>query len=267
MEERLSRIEAMLDSISGTGMRPQAGTDCIDFSAYPPSPTPNPLTIQGATFFAQDHLGAPWPNPGIKNYGAFTGLDCGFRLDIDMPKLCQRVDVTLAHYSTPAQVVAYNADGSVAGTAIMSGPQNIAETLSINGTNIQKVVIVAPQNETLLLKICCVSRPWKFWKEWKEFKEKPEPKEFKEKREPKEFKDFKEKPEPFENWGYGLAQPTQPIQPEGGSALEARLAQLEAALAQMMHFIRPEMRPDLSTGALKQEADYGTGMGGKSWSQ
>jgi hypothetical protein len=158
----------------------------------------------------------------------------------------------------------------------MSGPQNIAETLSINGTNIQKVVIVAPQNETLLLKICCVSRPWKFWKEWKEFKEKPEPKEFKEKREPKEFKekrepkefkDFKEKPEPFENWGYGLAQPAQPIQPEGGSALEARLAQLEAALAQMMHFIRPEMRPDLSTGALKQEADYGTGMGGKSWSQ
>ena len=39
--------------------------------------------------------------------------------------------------------------------------------------------------------------------------------------------------------------------------VETRLAALEAGMAQLMHFIPEELRPDLSQGALKAEADKG----------
>ena len=37
--------------------------------------------------------------------------------------------------------------------------------------------------------------------------------------------------------------------------LEARVAELEQTLAQIAHFISPDLRPDLATSALGQEAD------------
>ena len=45
-----------------------------------------------------------------------------------------------------------------------------------------------------------------------------------------------------------------PVQ-QGDPAVAQRLASLEAAVAQLMHFIPQNLRPDLSQGALKQEAD------------
>jgi hypothetical protein len=44
-----------------------------------------------------------------------------------------------------------------------------------------------------------------------------------------------------------------PIGPIG--PVEDRLAALEASMAQLMHFIPENLRPDLSQGALKQETD------------
>jgi len=52
-------------------------------------------------------------------------------------------------------------------------------------------------------------------------------------------------------------QPVQPVRPEPRGSLEERLTRLEAALAQMTHFIKPELRPDLSKGALRRESDLG----------
>jgi hypothetical protein len=91
-----------------------------------------------------------------------------------------------------------------------------------------------------------------FWKEFKEFKE------FKE----KEFKEFKEKDKDiFENFPFSQMQPGQfgsqaQVQPRmSGGSIEDRLARLEATVGQLSHFIRPELRPDLSAGALKREPD------------
>jgi len=36
----------------------------------------------------------------------------------------------------------------------MSGPQNVAETLTVAGTSIESATITAPQNEALLLRLC-----------------------------------------------------------------------------------------------------------------
>ena len=80
--------------------------------------------------------------------------------------------------------------------------------------------------------------------EIKELKrEKIEKIEIKEKREKSEFEVIR----PFER--------IQPTQAAGGGALEERLARLEAAVAQLTHFISPELRPDLSAGALTYEPD------------
>ncbi len=91
----------------------------------------------------------------------------------------------------------------------------------------------------------------KFQKEIKaEIKEfKLEKHETKEKLEIKEFKHEKfEKFEKIEFEGVvGYGSPGGPV--------EQRLAALEATVAQLLHFIPENLRPDLSQGALKQEPD------------
>lgn len=50
---------------------------------------------------------------------------------------------------------------------------------------------------------------------------------------------------------------TPPIGPVGPGPVEDRLSALEATVAQLMHFIPENLRPDLSKGALRQEPDTG----------
>ena len=82
-------------------------------------------------------------------------------------------------------------------------------------------------------------------------------KEFKfEKHEIKEFKIEKIEHEKyiFEGGGKGIYEVPVNIG-QGGDPLSQRVANLEAAMSQLMHFIPENLRPDLSQGALKQEAD------------
>jgi len=248
-----------------TGFRPSGGKGCIDFSAYPPAPQPNPWLVNGTVrFFALDHLNNPWPNPGIKDYGGFVGLDCGFTMNIQLPSPCNQVMLKLVHFSRPAKVIAFDSSMGYLSSAAMSGPQGVVETLTLTGPGIVYVRIEAPQNETLLQMICCDEtatgrKPPKEWKEgkekelkeWKEWKEMKEWKE-KDKIEGFEGKDFRSEMKEFQE---GVPQPpVQPLVP-GAGAIEERLARIEAALAQMSHFISAGLRPDLSEGALKRESD------------
>jgi hypothetical protein len=305
LEERIAALEAALGLRAGTA--PQAKY-CIDFNSYPPQVTPNPWLVGGGSFLALDHAGNPWPSPGIKAMGGFTGLDSGFRMEIMLNSPCTTIEATLVHFSTASKIEAYNRDGSLAGTAAMSGPERVAETLRIAGAAIETVVILAPQDETLLLRFCCEGKqeegkPLKedkekieskeFKEQIKEWKEKPEvkelkdakperkelkdrAKEIKEYKEPKEIKerikDFKEPKEIWEGtpkeWleggpkvfeGGTPPDPNPPVVPGRPGGLEERLARLEAAVAQMAHFVDPALRPNLSMGALKSEPDYSTG--------
>jgi hypothetical protein len=101
------------------------------------------------------------------------------------------------------------------------------------------VVEKLPQAETKIHK--------EIKSEIKEFKhEKFEIKE--QKHEKFEIKEFKL--EKFEHEGLsGINEPGGPV--------EQRLAALEAAMTQLMHFIPENLRPDLTQGALKQEPDAG----------
>jgi hypothetical protein len=84
-----------------------------------------------------------------------------------------------------------------------------------------------------------------------EIKEKIEVKEFKHEKFEHKDKFEKEKFE-FEGWGGGLW-------PGDPGPVEQRLTALEATMAQLLHFIPKELRPDLSQGALRQEPDAAPG--------
>lgn len=326
------------------GVAPSTG-NCVDFRTESIGAVPNPLAVGGFSFQAFDHAGALWPGFGVKQFGAHTGLDVGFRMEINLRSPCPSVSATLVHFSSPAAMESFNSDGSSAGTAVMSGPQNAAETLTISGSAITRVVITARQDETLLLQFCCgakdklegkenpkieklekLEKPEKVEKiekpekvEKPEFKEKEkerkefmpkelkefQPKELKEKdKERKEFlpkeskelkdkdkehkeikekdfkeikekelkekdKELKEKDKDFKEFKEkdkdkdvfekiadhdpkGVVENNQPpFNP--GDPLSRRLAQLEAVVSELAHFIERQHRPDLSGGALRNE--------------
>jgi hypothetical protein len=128
---------------------------CIDFSAMPTGSGPNPRVEQGVSFTVHDFAGTPTVDTRITTMGsAFTGLDVGFRTEIVLPAPCTAVEATLVHLSQPAQLEAFESGGGSAGALTMTVGQNVAETLRITGSSIDRAVIVAPQDETLLLRFC-----------------------------------------------------------------------------------------------------------------
>ncbi len=300
VEERLARLESLL---GGRGdVEPKAGESCADFSTMPLGNGPNPLTVQGAIFRVFDHGGTPVTNTQINQWGGVSGLNAGYLTEIYILP-CRRVKLVVTHFNPAGAIAhAFDAAGNRVATAATTSAQGIEQTLILSAqTEIVKVELKAPQNETLIRLFChCGGRPepgefkelkekpvWKEHKEKlepKELKEKPEPKEFKEKPEPKELKEkpepkeYKEKPEPKElkehrekpgpkelfehkpadGGGIPLSPWQTDPQPVGGTSVEERLARLEALLGGgNPHFISQGLRPDLSGGALQNEADFG----------
>jgi hypothetical protein len=129
---------------------------CVELSAVAPGPHNNPLEEQGVFFTVFDGAGTQPTNSQIRSMGAFTGLDVGFRTEIKLPVVCSSVEATLVTLAQPDQLEAFNTDGSSAGVATMTGTQNVAETLTVTGSAIERAVITARQNESLLLRLCYV---------------------------------------------------------------------------------------------------------------
>jgi hypothetical protein len=127
---------------------------CIELSALPAGAGPNPRVEQGVSFEVRDPSGSPLAGTEVETQGAFTGLDVGFSTEIKLPQPCSAVEATLVHFARPVTLEAFNSDGTSAGSATMSGPQNAAETLTVTGASIESAIISAPQNEALLLRFC-----------------------------------------------------------------------------------------------------------------
>ena len=99
------------------------------------------------------------------------------------------------------------------------------------------------------LKLELKERQKELIKEQKDKDKEKERKEVQQKEQEKE-KDF------FEGWRQGWGWPTGASAELGaGESLEARVAGLEQVLAQLAHFIGPELRPDLGASALGHEGD------------
>ena len=133
--------------------------DCIEF--LKPTEIPNPWEYEWAKFEVFDHTDTPWPAARVQEMSGFTGLNCGHKLYIELLRKCPVVELYLVHFSKPGKVVAYDADGGVVDVVEMSSARGIVETVTVSGSGevITSVVVSAPDDEMLLLKICCVEEP------------------------------------------------------------------------------------------------------------
>ena len=148
-------VQGTLEGAIVCDCRERPKRTCIEFSAMPVGTGPNPRVEQGVSFTVHDFAGAPTADTEIETMGsAFTGLDVGFRTEIVLPVPCTAVEATLVHLSQPATFEAFEAGGGSAGSLTMTVGQNVAETLRITGSAIDRAVIIAPQDETLLLRFC-----------------------------------------------------------------------------------------------------------------
>jgi hypothetical protein len=128
---------------------------CIDFGALPAGAGPNPRIEQGLRFTVHDSSGVPAPGTQIGTMGSlFTGLDVGLKTEIILPVPCSVVEATLVTFARPAELEAFETGGASAGKASMTVGQRVAETLRITGTVLDRAVITAGSNETLLLRFC-----------------------------------------------------------------------------------------------------------------
>jgi hypothetical protein len=130
------------------------GGRCIAFRDFSEGEGDNPRAEDGFGFLVRDSDGNPAANTRVVQWGeTFKGLDCGFTLEIELQQPTATADVTLVHFSAPARVEAFEAGTSV-GTKSMSGPQQQEETLSFSASAIDRLVVTAPADETLLLETC-----------------------------------------------------------------------------------------------------------------
>lgn len=279
MEERVARLQQAAGAYPMDD--PKVDGDCVDFGGAAPGPGPNPVGAGSFSIVVLDHTGAPLPATQVDSWGGHTGLNAGWTLEAKVDGRCPVIQATLVHFAAPATMEAYNSDGTLAGSATMSPTQNVAQTLTIQGTSIAFVRIHSPSNETLLVRLCCCANVvCKRDKESKEGKEGPKegkewnPKELKEfpKEHHKELKDhikeFKEPIKEIKEPHKEMKEPKEPkeIREIGGltprmpsASLEERIAYLESILGGAQHFISSDARPDLSRGALRYEPGGGQG--------
>src|ERR1043165_6180822 len=139
---------------------PEAKQTCIDFQKFrndKDSFGDNPRKIDDLTFEVRSQSSAA-TNTQILTEHNFTGLNCGFGVEVKLPFAVNRIELTLVSFAKPASITAFDEKEKV-GSAVMSVSRGQIETLRIDGKNIRRVLIDAPADETLLLMLCYVQAP------------------------------------------------------------------------------------------------------------
>ena len=95
--------------------------------------------------------GRPAQQSVVRPRGAHVGLECGFRLEIDLEQPAGAVELLLVRFAAPPKIAAISSAGSRAATASMSAPEGQPESVVLEGRAISRVVIDAPQDEVVLL--------------------------------------------------------------------------------------------------------------------
>jgi hypothetical protein len=141
---------------------------CIDFSTMTPVPQGQPGTSANpwhlpppagnVTFTTFNPAGSPTPGQAANNrlweQGAFIGLDCNFKLVVDLPTPASTVTLKLVHFAQPAKVRGLDGTGTTVTTASQTGPQNVASVVTLSGAGIEQVVVDSPADEVILIEFC-----------------------------------------------------------------------------------------------------------------
>lgn len=251
---------------------PMAGPiQCASWSVMPVGPVANPLTHDGNVYNFLDHVGNPWLLPRVVTMGGFTGLDMGFQTRIKLGQPVTDVILALVHFAQPARVEGYDQGGQLVAQAQMSGPQQQIESLVLQpqgGAVMQEVVVIAPQDETLLVRFCWTPAKGKEKAEKLEFEkakhekfEKPEKLE-KEKREKEKLE--KEKPEKFEKAEKQEKDKIEKIEKPEGKEVAPKEFQPKELKPEQKEFQPKEGKPEAFEGGqppLGGQPPFGGGFG------
>ncbi len=139
-------IEGVLVCACGAG-------ECVDFRPFPEAAHPNPWTVGGNTYLVLDHAGAPKASARVIALGGLRGLDIGFSTRVTLGTPASSVDVTLAHFASPATVTALDGSGAAVDSATMT-VAGATETIHLSSADIATVEIKAANDETVLLRFC-----------------------------------------------------------------------------------------------------------------
>jgi hypothetical protein len=129
---------------------------CTDFRKLPKGTGSNPRKEPTGNYTIRGANGQPLGQSMIRSSGVHIGLDCGFRLDIELAEAVEEVHLLLVRFAVSPKIAAIREDGSTAATASMSDAQGQAETVTLRGKSFRRLVIEAPQNELLLLELCLI---------------------------------------------------------------------------------------------------------------
>jgi hypothetical protein len=131
---------------------------CTRFEKLEPGRGENPRKQGRLRLEVRDASGARASHSIVQEIAGLRGLDCGFETTILLPVPSSAVEVTLVHFARPAEVEAFEVDGTRAGVIRMAAAQRQPESLRLTGAALERIVIRAPSNETLLLAVCFEAR-------------------------------------------------------------------------------------------------------------
>jgi hypothetical protein len=146
-----TRVEGTLEGLVVCSCGKDGG--CLDLASFPVGSHANPWTVGGHTFTVSDHTGTPTASTEVLTWGTTTGLNAGYhtRIDLGAPATTG-IDITLAHFASPATVTALDGTGAVVDVATMTVAGS-PETLHLSGA-ITTLVVEPPNDETLILQVC-----------------------------------------------------------------------------------------------------------------
>ena len=120
---------------------------------------PNPWTYDGLQFNTSTAAGGPASLNKITTVGNFSGLDVGFNMEIIPHQACRKAELTLVSLATASRIVGYDQAGNIVATASAVNANGFPETVVLDAKTscMTKIVIIAPNDETILLRLCCLN--------------------------------------------------------------------------------------------------------------
>lgn len=134
--------------------------DCHDFRLDAIGPVPNPLEHSGmklSSWLPSDSAPRPDPNTRIETLSGETGYHVAYRTEIELARPCSSVHIDFLQLAGQVDFEAFDSAGTSIDwrrfTGITGAPQSVH--LGSPGAAIQRIVVLAPNNRTVLLRICC----------------------------------------------------------------------------------------------------------------
>ncbi len=159
--EPARRVEVKVGFYSNAAPPDPETTTCISLSELPIGRGDNPRVLEGASFQVSDIEGSTQRDPRgelsstrVINKSGLTGLDCGSRLIVQLPRSADVVELILTHFSKGPVVRALGSRGTELDQVRMTAPPGEPEAIRLNAPGIRAVAVEGPTNEVLLRRLC-----------------------------------------------------------------------------------------------------------------